>query len=98
MVREFENINSNNLQQNSYNEDIVRVDNKIKETQIEDNRFSNPQEELEYLRAKVASQERVVAHAENLENGLDDFENIRAHKKVLKDYGKNDRCIISTKI
>ncbi len=51
-----------------------------------DNRFSSPQEELEYLRAKVAHQEKLQAHPDNLDLGGNKFESDRAHKRVIKDY------------
>ncbi len=51
-----------------------------------DRGFNNPQEELEYLRAKVAVQEQIHAHPDGLELGKNKFESTRAHKKVVKDY------------
>ncbi len=48
--------------------------------------FINPQEELEYLRAKVASHDGVAAHPDGLELGKNDFETARAHKRAVKEY------------
>ncbi len=51
-----------------------------------DQGLKNLQEELEYLRAKVAIQEQVHRHPEGLELGKNKFESTRTHKKVIRDY------------
>ncbi len=61
----------------------------VKEESLsESSGFKTVQEELEYLRAKVAQQERAHAHPDGLELGNNDFESRRATKKVLHEYAQ----------
>ena len=48
--------------------------------------FSNPQEELEYLRARVAEHEQVADHPDGLDLGNNEFETKRAQQKTVKEY------------
>ncbi len=48
--------------------------------------FSSAQEELEYLRAKVAGHEQVSSHADGLDLGNNTFETARAQKKAVREY------------
>lgn len=48
--------------------------------------FQSPQEELEYLRAKVAEKEAALRHGEGVELGTNTFEQARATKRTLKEY------------
>ncbi|MCD5384373.1 MAG: hypothetical protein LRZ97_00470, partial [Candidatus Pacebacteria bacterium] len=48
--------------------------------------FNNPQEELEYLRNRVAEHEKVSDHPDGLELGSNNFETQRAQKRAVKEY------------
>ncbi len=48
--------------------------------------FNSPQEELEYLRARVAEHEKVSDHPDGLPLGENELETTRAHKRAVKEY------------
>lgn len=67
----------------TYDEPTLPVEDSPME---QPNGFSSPEEELEYLRAKVAEKEAVLAHRDGIDLGNNDFEKSRATKRAIKEY------------